>query len=130
MRIRKHNHIKSGTCHTSLQLHVSVIFFLEGKYKGSFGSLSVWLYVFYLSFFFFFSPPITLCLFKKISQVMPLEHVSSITLGSSQGSSLDPLRTEDRIEPLEQQPPPTYPIWSHKFFLIVFLSVLVVVMYK
>lgn len=55
MRIRKHNHIKSGTCHTSLQLHVSVIFFLEGKYKGSFSSLSVWLYVFYLSFFFFFT---------------------------------------------------------------------------
>lgn len=94
---------QSRTCHSSLQLHITVItFFLFclGKYKSSFGrQVFPFGSTYFICFFFFFSPTHHTHVWPKnfTQSDYSIEHVSSIALGSSKGSSLDPLRTEERM---------------------------------
>ena len=103
---------------------VSSFFFVLGNTKDSFGSQSLR----FGSTYFICSTPINLCLTKK--KISQGEHVPSITLGTSNAPHWNQWISLPRTEPLSlpQQPPPTYPIWCHNFFLIVFFfySVLVV----
>ena len=116
------HHSKSGTCRSSLQLHVIVISFL-GKYNDSFGR-SFRLGSTYFICLSFHPSPYVLTKKKKNSTSDAYStrflHYTRIF----QGSSLDPPPPNRRKdEPLlQQQPPPTYPIWCHKKILMCFFS--------
>ena len=78
------------------QCHLFFFLLYFGKYKGSFSSLLVWLYVFYLSFthqpFMFVQKNFTSDSYK--------EHVPSIALGTSKTPHWIPLRTEEMMNAL------------------------------